>query len=55
MDIATILTKRYAGIEWTLSGDDYTGLAWFSETPKPTKKALEAYGLKYNMKPLMPE
>ena len=42
MDIATILTKRYAGTEWTLSGDDYTGLAWFSETPKPTKKALEA-------------
>ena len=42
MDIATILTKRYAGSEWTLDGDDYTGLTWLSDTPKPTKKALEA-------------
>jgi len=42
MDIATILTKRYAGTEWTLDGDDYAGLTWLSDTPKPTKKALEA-------------
>jgi len=42
MDIPTILTKRYAGSEWTLDGDDYTGLTWHSDTAKPTKKALEA-------------
>ena len=42
MDITQILTSRYAGAEWTLSGDDYTGLTWLSDTPKPTKKALEA-------------
>jgi hypothetical protein len=42
MDIPTILTKRYAGTEWTLDGDDYTGLTWLSDTAKPTKKALEA-------------
>ena len=42
MDITQILTSRYAGAEWTLDGDDYTGLTWLSDTPKPTKKALEA-------------
>ena len=42
MDIAEILTRRYAGSKWTLDGDDYTGLTWLSDTPKPTKKALEA-------------
>jgi hypothetical protein len=41
MDIATILTRKYPGSEWTLDGDDYTGLTWLSETAKPTKSALE--------------
>jgi hypothetical protein len=41
MDIPTILTRKYAGTEWTLSGDDYTGLTWLSDSPKPTKSALE--------------
>ena len=41
MDIATILTRKYEGAEWTLDGDDYTGLTWLSDTPKPTKSALE--------------
>jgi len=40
MDIATILTKRYAGTVWTLNGDDYAGLTWLSDTPKPTEAAL---------------
>ena len=42
MDIAIILSKRYEGSEWTLNGDDYTGLTWLSDTTKPTKKSLEA-------------
>ena len=42
MDIPTILSSKYAGSEWVLDGDDYTGLTWISDTPKPTKKALEA-------------
>ncbi len=42
MNIATILTKRYAGTEWTLNGDDYAGLTWLSDTPKPTKEELLA-------------
>jgi hypothetical protein len=42
MDIVMILTQKYSGSEWTLSGDDYAGLTWLSDTPKPTEKALEA-------------
>jgi len=42
MDIPTILTRKYAGSLWNLEGSDYTGLTWLSDTPKPTKKALEA-------------
>jgi len=41
MDITQVLTKRFPGTEWTLNGDDYTGLTWLSDTPKPTKKTLE--------------
>jgi hypothetical protein len=41
MDIATILTRKYEGAEWTLNGDEYAGLTWLSDTPKPTKAALE--------------
>ena len=40
MNISTILTKRYAGSEWTLNGNDYPGLTWLSDTPKPTEAAL---------------
>jgi len=40
MDIATILTSKYAGNEWTLDGDEYTGLTWLSDTAKPTEAAL---------------
>jgi hypothetical protein len=41
MDIAAILTTKYQGSEWTLDGDNYEGLTWLSDTPKPTKKAVE--------------
>jgi len=40
MNISTILTKRYAGSEWTLNGHNYPGLTWLSDTPKPTEAAL---------------
>lgn len=42
MDIAKVLSKRYPGSEWTLDGDNYSGLTWLSEGKKPTKKSLEA-------------
>ena len=40
MDIPQILTSKYAGSEWTLSGDDYKGLTWLSDTEKPTEEEL---------------
>jgi hypothetical protein len=42
MDIAKILTVRFAGTEWTLNGDTYAGLTWLSEGKAPTEKQLEA-------------
>ena len=41
-DYAIVLTRRYAGNEWTLNGDEYTGLTWLSDTPKPTKTKLDS-------------
>lgn len=41
MDIATILSTKFTASQWTLDGDFYDGLTWLSDTPKPTKKALE--------------
>ena len=40
-DYAIVLTRRYAGNEWTLNGDNYSGLTWLSDTPKPTKAKLD--------------
>ena len=42
MDIPAILTDKYPGTFWMLDGDDYEGLEWLDDSPKPTKKALEA-------------
>jgi hypothetical protein len=41
MDITMILSTKYVGSEWSLNGNDYEGLTWLSDTPKPTKKQLE--------------
>jgi hypothetical protein len=41
MDIPAILSRKFEGSEWTLDGDDYTGLTWLSDNPKPSKKTLE--------------
>ena len=41
MDIAQILLRKFDGSQWVLDGDDYTGLTWLSDTPKPSKKTLE--------------
>jgi hypothetical protein len=42
MDITLILSRRYAGTEWSLNGDDYAGLTWLSESEPPTEAELEA-------------
>ena len=41
MDIPQILDRKFNDNKWTLNGDDYSGLVWLSDTPKPTKKQLE--------------
>ena len=40
-DYSLILTTHFADAQWTLNGDDYDGLTWLSDSPKPTKKALD--------------
>jgi hypothetical protein len=42
IDYAAILTRKYPDTEWTLTGDDYAGLTWLSESAKPTKTELDA-------------
>lgn len=43
MDIPMILTKRYEGAQWTLDGDNYSGLTWLSEDiAQPSLADLEA-------------
>jgi hypothetical protein len=42
MDITLILSRRYAGTEWSLNGETYAGLTWLSEGKAPTEKQLEA-------------
>jgi hypothetical protein len=42
IDYTLILIKNYDGEQWSLNGDSYDGLEWFSETPKPTQEELDA-------------
>jgi hypothetical protein len=37
-----ILSMLYADKQWSMSGDDYSGLDWFDSAPKPTKEQLDA-------------
>ena len=41
-DYPAILTRHHQGSEWTLNGDEYDGLTWLSDTPKPSKAELDA-------------
>lgn len=42
IDYALILTTNYVGSQWTLNGESYDGLIWYSDTPKPTQAELDA-------------
>jgi hypothetical protein len=42
MDIALILTNKFSAAEWSLSGFNYDGLTWLSDSPKPTEEELAA-------------
>jgi len=40
-DYAAVLSAIRPDAEWTLDGNEYTGLTWLDDTPKPTKKTLD--------------
>lgn len=40
-DYAAVLTRRYAGKEWWISGNDYDTLEWMSDGTKPSKSVLD--------------
>lgn len=42
MDIAKIIARRYPSAEWTLDRNEYSGITWLSDTPKPTLEELQA-------------
>ena len=42
IDYPAVLTANYPDALWTLEGDDYDGLTWLSDTPKPTQAELDA-------------
>ena len=37
-----VLQANYAGAEWSISGNDYATLEWYSTTTKPTQAELDA-------------
>jgi hypothetical protein len=40
-DYAAVLAAKYADKQWVINGDDYEGLEWLDDAPKPTKKQLD--------------
>jgi len=41
-DYAAVLTANYPSAEWVLDGDNYGGLTWLSDGPKPSQAELDA-------------
>jgi hypothetical protein len=41
-DYAAVLTANYPNTQWSLAGDDYDGLTWFSDGEAPTQAELDA-------------
>lgn len=42
IDYTKILSLNYPGTQWTLNGEEYSGLEWYDSTPKPTQEELDA-------------
>ncbi|MCO5164651.1 MAG: hypothetical protein M9939_26535 [Mesorhizobium sp.] len=42
MALSEKLSRFYPGAEWSLDGDDYSGLMWFGPGDKPTEQDLDA-------------
>ena len=41
IDYAAILSAHYPGTEWVVSGMDYDGITWLSDSPKPSQADLD--------------
>jgi DNA-binding NarL/FixJ family response regulator len=41
-DYPVVLAANYPDAEWQLNGDNYDGLTWLSDTPKPSQAELDA-------------
>lgn len=41
-DYIAVLETNYAGSEWSISGNDYATLDWYSAWTKPTQAELDA-------------
>jgi len=41
MDITLILSRKYPEAEWTMVGEEYSGLDWLDSSPKPSQEELE--------------
>ena len=42
IDFVMILASRYADKKWAISGEDYDGLEWMDDSPKPSRAELAA-------------
>jgi hypothetical protein len=42
MNVSLILQTNYKGKLWSLIGEEYAGLEWLDDSPKPTKAELES-------------
>jgi hypothetical protein len=42
MDISKVLLSKFPNTEWFLSGNEYSGLDWLDNSPKPTEKELQS-------------
>jgi hypothetical protein len=40
-DYAAVLAAIRPGAQYSIDGDDYAGLTWLDDSPKPTKKTLD--------------
>lgn len=42
IDYAAVLSANYPSAQWVLNGDEYDGLVWLDNSPKPTQAELDA-------------
>jgi len=41
-DYTAVLLANYPGAQWSLSGNDYSTLEWYDDTPEPSQAELDA-------------